>query len=154
MSTRKRVGVAAAAIVMVLGLAGCAAGIGPSEQYPGAPSGVSQEALTGETQAFYVSDSGAIAVVLWGSSTCPLIGERMVTEQPAADGNAVRVDVRKIAEDQPCTRDLVPHTTVFPTPGDVTTTQPLTIRVADAEVEIVNEVGEDTGVEGEEEAEH
>lgn len=145
MSIRKRVVVAAAAIVMVLGLAGCAAGIGPSAQYPGGPSGIDDAALTGDSQAFYVADSGAIAVVLWGSSTCPPIGERMVVEQPAADGNIVRVDVKAIAENQPCTRDLVPHTTVFPTPEEVTTTKPLTIRVADAELEIVNEVGDHSG---------
>lgn len=145
MSIRKRVGIASAAIVMVLGLAGCAAGIGPSEQYRGAPSGLDEVSLTGEPQAFYVSDAAAIAVVLWGSSTCPPIGERMVVESPAADGNVVRVDVNKIADDQPCTRDLVPHTTVFPTPNDVTTTEPLTIRVADTEIKIVNEVGDGSG---------
>lgn len=145
MSVRKRMGIAAAAIVMVVGLTGCAAGVGSSVQFAGVPDGVAEKALTGDPQAFYVSDSGAIAIVLWGSGTCPLIGERMVVEKSAAEGNVVRVDVQATAEDRPCTRDLRPHTTVFPTPNEVTTTEPLTIRVADTEIEIVNEVGDGAG---------
>jgi len=131
-----------AALAVVFALAGCAAGAASTVNYAGAPHGVDEESLTGENQAFYVEDAGAIAVVLWGSSTCPPIGERMVVEEPAGEGNAVRVEVREIPGDQPCTRDLVPHTSVFVTPDDVTTTEPLTIRIDDAEIELVNDVAE------------
>lgn len=142
MSGRVRVGVAAAAIALVLGLAGCAAGASAAESYAGAPHGIDEDQLSGDPQAFYVEDAGAIAVVLWGSSTCPPVGERMVVEKSADEGNIVRVDTREIPGNQPCTRDLVPHTSVFVTPSNVTTTQPLTIRVADTEVELVNEVSD------------
>ncbi len=140
MSGRTRFAVAAAAIALVLGLAGCAAGASVVENYAGGPHGIAEDQLKGETQAFYIEDAGAIAVVLWGSSTCPQIGERMVVEKTADEGNVVRVDVRPIPNEQPCTRDLVPHTSVFVTPSSVTTTQPLTIRVGDTEVKLVNEV--------------
>lgn len=140
--TTGRAAGAIAALAVVIALAGCAAGAASTVNYAGTPHGVDEATLTGETQAFYVDDAGAIAVVLWGSSTCPPIGERMVVEQPAGEGNAVRVDVRATPADQPCTRDLVPHTSVFVTPSDVTTTEPLTVRVDDAEYELVNEVAE------------
>lgn len=66
----------------------------------------------------------------------------MIVEKEADEGNIVRVDTRDIPGNQPCTRDLVPHTSVFVTPSNVTTTQPLTIRVAGSDVKLVN------GVEG------
>lgn len=142
MSGRTRWGIVVGVAVIGLGLAGCAAGAGPTEVYAGVPEHVDESVVSGEPQAFYLEDAGAIAVVLWGSSTCPPIGERMVVEEPASAGNIVRVEVRDIPEDRACTRDLVPHTSVFVTPSDVTTTSPLTIRVADAEIELVNAVAE------------
>lgn len=146
MTMNRRTGAAVLAVAAILGLAGCAAG-SPTENYPGAPAGGHGEEqgeveLSGEPEAFYLVNAGAIAVVLWGSSTCPLVGERMVVEEPAGEGNAVRVEVREHPEQTPCTMDLTPHTTVFATPGDVTTTEPLTIRIDDTELTIVNEVHE------------
>lgn len=142
MSGRTRWGIVVGVAALGLALTGCAAGAGPTESYPGLPEHVDASAVSGEPQAFYLENAGAIAVVLWGSSTCPPIGERMVVEEPASAGNVVRVDVRAIPEDRACTRDLVPHTSVFVTPSDVTTTSPLTIRVADAEIELVDAVTE------------
>lgn len=145
-TTNMRKGAAVLAIAAVLALAGCASGM-PTENYPGGPAegrgdGHGETELTGEPQAVYLVNAGAIAITLWGSSTCPTVGERMVVEEPAGEGNAVRVETREIPEETPCTMDLVPHTTVFATPSGVTTTEPLTVRIDDIELELVNEVHE------------
>ena len=95
--------------------------------------------MAGEPQAFYVSDGGAIAVVLWGSSTCPPIADRMVVDAPKREGNTVTVSVREDFEG-PCTLDLAPHTSVFVTPTDIATFEPLTINVGNAEVVILDSV--------------
>ncbi|WP_431801676.1 hypothetical protein [Microbacterium sp. bgisy203] len=146
MTTRTRTGAAVLAIAAVLALAGCASGA-PTESYPGGPAGGHGEEtggteLTGEPEAFYLENAGAIAVVLWGSSSCPTVGERMIVEERAGAGNAVRVETREVPEQTPCTLDLVPHTTVFATPGSVKTTEPLTIRIDDTELTLVDEVHE------------
>lgn len=127
---------------VVLALTACAAGAAPTEEYAGGPQGVRESALNGEPQAFYLADAGAIAIVLWGSSTCPPVGERMVVEEPAEKGNVVRVDVREQTDGRPCTRDLTPHTSVFVTPASVTTTKALTIRVDGIEIGLENAVGD------------
>ncbi|WP_456826713.1 hypothetical protein [Cellulomonas sp. P5_E12] len=83
----------------------------------------------GETRAVYLDNGDRIAVVLWGSSTCPPVGSRLVVVTDANSGNEVRLEVAEIPADAVCTADLVPHTTVFGTPQQTTTTLPLLIDV-------------------------
>ena len=56
------------------------------------------------------------------------LGAGLELEKEAGEGNAVSIEVPPLP-DQPCTMDLVPHTTEFWTPQDVTTTEPLEITV-------------------------
>ena len=55
---------------------------------------------------------------------------------PAGEGNRVAIDVVKRPENEACTMDLAPHTTLFWTPVEVTTTEPLTVEVLGTEVEV------------------
>jgi hypothetical protein len=92
------------------------------------------DVTVGEPQAVYLNNGDRLAVVLWGSSTCPPVAERVVVTKDANSGNAVRVDVAEIPADQICTADLVPHTTVFGTPQQISTTQPLKIDIDGQEI--------------------
>lgn len=94
------------------------------------------EVEEGEATAVYLEDGGQIAIVLWGSSTCPPVGSRLIVLEDAESGNAIRVDLAEIPADRPCTQDFVAHTTVFRTPQDVTTTQPLRIDVGGEQIEL------------------
>lgn len=155
-----RAAVAAAVLAAVLGLSACMPGPDPIEHFAGvpliapefvpAPEGegeaegeaeeegevelVELEVSEGEARAIYLEDGGRIALVLWGSSTCPPVGTSMTVVEDAEAGNSVRVDLASIPADRPCTADFVPHTTVFWTPVDITTTQPLRITVGGEEV--------------------
>ena len=82
----------------------------------------------GETSAAYLDHGDRLAVVTWGSSSCPLVGTDIVVLEDANSGNAVRVELEEIPEDAICTADIAPHTTVFGTPENTTTTQPLARR--------------------------
>jgi hypothetical protein len=90
------------------------------------------EVEPGQAAATYLENGVKLAVVLWGSSTCPPVGERMhvLPDEP----NAVRIDLREIPQDRPCTMDLVPHTTVFGT--KTSTVEPLVIHVGDETIEL------------------
>ena len=90
----------------------------------------------GETTAAYLNYGDRLAIVLWGSSTCPPVGSQIVVTENAENGNAVRVDLVERPDDEVCTMDLVPHTTVFGTPQSITTTLPLRIDVAGEEIEL------------------
>jgi len=88
----------------------------------------------GETSAVYLDYGDRLAVVTWGSSSCPLVGTDIVVLEDANSGNAVRVELEEIPEDAICTADIAPHTTVFGTPENTTTTQPLRVEVGDEEI--------------------
>ncbi len=90
------------------------------------------EVEPGQAAATYLENGVNFAVVLWGSSTCPPVGERLhvLPDEP----NAVRIDLREIPQDRPCTMDLVPHTTVFGT--KTSTVEPLVIHVGDETIEL------------------
>jgi hypothetical protein len=88
----------------------------------------------GETSAAYLDYGDRLAVVTWGSSTCPLVGSDIVVVEDQDSGNAVRVELEEIPADAVCTADLVPHTTIFGTPENITTTQPLRIDVNGEEI--------------------
>lgn len=137
----RRAGLAAAALASVFLLAACAPPKGAAENYPGEPevehseeSGEGAEHAEGEPQAAWVGQGGQISVTLWGSSTCPQVGTDIHVVEKAGEGNRVAIDLKEYPANQACTMDFVPHTTVFWTPMDVTTTEPLVVEVQDAEV--------------------
>ncbi|WP_133161096.1 hypothetical protein [Microterricola pindariensis] len=118
-------------------LTGCAPiGNTPTGNFPGFPEGTEPSGdVTGEPQAAWVSEGDKIAITLFGSSTCPYIASTINVVKKADEGNAVSIEVPALP-DQPCTMDLVPHTTEFWTPQDVTTTKPLQITVLDQTIEL------------------
>lgn len=143
----RRAGLAAAALASVFLLAACAPPKTPAENYSGAPvsdhegeasgeEGGEGGDATGQPQAGWVGEGGQLSVTLWGSSTCPQVGERISVVEPAATGNRVAIELKQYPADQVCTMDLVPHTTVFWTPMDVTTTKPLVVEVQDTEITV------------------
>ena len=91
--------------------------------------------VTGAPQAAWVSQGQKIAITIFGSSTCPNVASAINVVSPADEGNAVSIEV-PLPSNGPCTMDLVPHTTEFWTPQDVTTTQPLQISVLDQDIEL------------------
>ena len=139
----RRAGLAAAALASVFLLAACAPPKSAAENFPGEPVAEHAEEgshdegeanVEGEPQAAWVGQGGQLAVTLWGSSTCPQVGETNRVVEKAGEGNRVAIDLVQRDENEVCTMDFVPHTTVFWTPMDVTTTEELTVEVADAEV--------------------
>ncbi|KQQ95787.1 hypothetical protein ASF62_04700 [Leifsonia sp. Leaf325] len=128
-----------AALLLIL-LTGCTPSGQAVEDFSGVPDDITTSEkipvdTDGAPQAFYLNDGGELAVVLWGSSTCPYIGTDISVVKEADEGNEVEVAVAPLP-DQPCTMDLVPHTTVFWTPTKTTTTKPLIVRVLDAVIEV------------------
>lgn len=116
-------------------LTGCAAiGNTPTGNFAGAPENVEIDGdFTGAPVASWQQYGQKIAITLFGSSTCPLVGSTINVVKKAEDGNVVSIDVAPLP-DRPCTMDLVPHTTEFWTPENITTTQPLEIQVLDQKV--------------------
>ncbi|MCI2956126.1 hypothetical protein MN032_00345 [Agromyces atrinae] len=142
-SALRRSVLVAAAAASVLFLSACNPGGGTVEDYSGLPVSDHEESgdhgdeaeFDGEPVAQWLQQGGQIAVTLWGSSTCPYVGSDIRVLEEAGEGNRVEIVVPPLP-DQPCTMDLVPHTTVFWTPVKVTTTEPLTIEVMDREIEL------------------
>ncbi|MFE5671045.1 hypothetical protein ACFQ58_05475 [Agromyces sp. NPDC056523] len=160
----RRLFLASAAVVSALLLAGCAPGSGPVEDFPGLPVIDEEEEAAGDAEdteqggeteteteegsaeevpepsgdepfVQYLQDGGRLAITIWGSSTCPIIPTELRVTAEAGEGNAVEA-VLPEAEEGPCTMDFVPHTTVFSTPADVTTTEELEVTVGDAVVTV------------------
>lgn len=144
----RRAGLAAAvALTSVFLLAACGPGGGPVENYSGIPvsdhsgdaeghageeDGEAPEALS----AVWLEQGGKLAVTISGSSSCPNVGRQIRVLEPAGDGNRVAVDLVERPDDEICTMDYVPHTTVFWTPLEVTTTEPLVVEVAGERVTV------------------
>jgi len=153
MVRRLRVRQVGALVVAVgaLSLAGCASPT-PIEDFPGLPTvpvaaaeGADEgeeaepeleeiEVPEGETSAVYLDYGDRLAVVTWGSSTCPVVGTDIVVLEDADSGNSVRVETEPIPDDAVCTADFVPHTTIFGTPENLTTTQPLRVEINGEEI--------------------
>ncbi|GGI45512.1 hypothetical protein BCL57_001701 [Agromyces flavus] len=160
----RRLLLASAAVVSALLLAGCAPGPGPVENFPGLPVIDEEEVAAGDAEdteqggetedeteegsaeevpeptgdepyVQYLQDGGRLAITIWGSSTCPIIPTELRVTAEAGEGNAVEAILPE-AEEGPCTMDFVPHTTVFSTPADVTTTEELEVTVGDAVVTV------------------
>ena len=147
-SAIRRVALAGAAFASVFLLSACAPGTSPAEQYQGEPEiehaveqdeeGVAEEehAAEGETSAVWLQQGGQLAITTWGSSSCPTVGTDIKVVEKAGEGNTVEIVTKDYPEDQACTADFVPYTTVFWTPLDVTTTEPLTVRIEGEEIEV------------------
>ncbi|MBT2517466.1 hypothetical protein J7E29_08485 [Streptomyces sp. ISL-90] len=140
----RRAGFAAVALASVFLLAACAPGGGPAEHYAGLPGseqeeeggGHEPENEAGDPVAAWVAQGGQLAVTLWGSSSCPQVGRDIRVIEPAGEGNTVAIDLVERPEDEVCTMDFAPYTTVFWTPLEVTTTEPLKVEVADSTVTV------------------
>jgi len=157
----RRVGFAAVALASVFLLSACNPSGNAAENFSGLPvaseaepidvdpeSGgetddVSEEEVAGPTfeesdqpQVAWWEQGGQIALVIYGSSSCPSVGKEIRVLEPAGEGNRVAIDLVQRPENEICTMDFVPHTTIFWTPVEVTTTEPLVVEVAGYEVEI------------------
>jgi hypothetical protein len=149
-SPLRRAALAGAALASVFLLAACAPATSPAESYAGQPElehvveedeeGAAEEeeheAVEGETSAVWLQQGGQLAVTTWGSSTCPVVGTDIRVVEPRGEGNTVEIVTKEYPEDQICTMDFVPYTTVFWTPLDVTTTEPLTVQIQGEELEV------------------
>lgn len=120
--------------VLAFALAGCtnlgSSFLGVPEDHVAGESEQTDDGL----QAFWLHEGTEVAIAIWGSSTCPVEGTAIHIVKPAGEGNVVSVDVRPVGDEKICTRDYVPTTTVFYTPGRITTTEPLTIKVNGSQV--------------------
>jgi len=139
MKMRKLVPLTVSAFAVAFVLAGCTV-TGPTENFSGLPD---EEQIVNETeagdegvQAFWLQEGSQIGVAISGSSTCPVIGSDIKVVAPEGEGNTIEIVTVPIPGDQICTMDFVPHTSVFWTPNNVSTAEPLTIRVADQELEL------------------
>lgn len=161
-STRvRRAGLAAVAFASVFLLSACNPSGAPAENFSGLPvaeeaapidvdpeSGgetedAAEEEVEGPTfeesehpQVAWWEEGGQLALVVYGSSSCPTVGREIHVLEEAGEGNRVAIDLVIRPEDEICTMDFVPHTTLFWTPVEVTTTEPLIVEVAGTEVEV------------------
>ncbi|MGR0221199.1 hypothetical protein [Agromyces sp. ZXT2-6] len=160
----RRLLLATAAVASALLLAGCAAGSGPIEDFPGLPVVEEETEAEGEAEdteeggptedeadeeeaeeepeptgdepvVQYLNDGGRLAITIWGSSTCPVVPSELRVTAEAGEGNAVEA-VLPEPPNRPCTMDFTPHTTVFSTPADVTTTEPLEVTIGEQVVTV------------------
>ena len=134
------VGIAAAAI---LTLSACTPVTnGAITNYPGWPTvsmpgqGGSGTLENGKPHAMWLGEGDKIAVITYGSSTCPVVGTAIDVTAKAGAGNAVKITEKQYEPNQPCTMDLVAHTTEFWTPQAVTTTEPLKVEIQGTTVTI------------------
>lgn len=157
----RRVGLAAVALASVFLLSGCNPSGQAAENFSGLPvaeeaapvdvdpeSGgelddPAEEEVEGPTweesdqpQVAWWEEGGQLALVVYGSSTCPTVGQEIRVLEPAGEGNRVAIDLVQRPDDEVCTMDFVPHTTIFWTPVEVTTTEPLVVEVAGFDVEV------------------
>lgn len=121
---------AVAAIAAVIALAGCSAAPGkPVADYSGEPKGVRPPASSagGASWAAWLQDGAQFAIVLYGSSSCP-----PKVANIAATGDDTITATLAPAPGGICTRDYVPHTTVFTTPDRITKTAQVSVVLPDA----------------------
>ncbi len=143
MRSVQRLTLAGLAVAAIVTLTACApVGNTAVSNYSGWPEvsmpgeGGSGELADGTPHAMWIGQGNKIAVITYGSSTCPQVGETIDVVAPAGQGNAVKVNLKQYPADQACTMDLVPHTTEFWTPQNITTTEPLEVEVAGSTVTV------------------
>lgn len=141
--TAQRLALAGLAVVAAVSLSGCSGT--PSAaitNYSGWPSvSISGDSAasaleTGKSHAIWLDNGEKLAVITYGSSTCPLVGTSIDVLKDADNGNVVKINLAAVPSDKVCTADLVPHTTEFWTPQSVTTSQALTVQVNGANVAV------------------
>jgi hypothetical protein len=155
----RRAGLLALAVSSVFLLSACNPPSGAAENFPGVPTEADADVVDvdsghddagddeahdeAETPSYedgpvvvWWADGGQLALTISGSSTCPVIGDQIRVLDPAGEGNRVAIDLVERPENEVCTMDLVPHTTLFWTPVTVTTTEPLLVEVAGEEIEV------------------
>ncbi|MFF1879736.1 hypothetical protein [Leifsonia sp. NPDC058230] len=129
-AVRARLPFAAAGVMLVvLALAGCSTtSHKPVDEYSGEPKGVEAPASSAGGAAFavWLKDGGQFAIALYGSSSCP---PKVASVSVAASNQLVATLAP--APGGMCTRDYVPHTTVFATPSGITTTSDVSIKLPD-----------------------
>ena len=117
-------------------------GAGPDEAGVGGDEGEEAEEAVDpmepndEPLVVWWADGGQLALTISGSSTCPVVGSDIRVLEPAGEGNRVAISLVQRPADEICTMDFVPHTTLFWTPYDVTTVEPLFVEVMGTEVEV------------------
>lgn len=141
--TASRFALVGVALAAVVSLSACTpVGNAAITNYSGWPEvsmpgeGGSGELADGTPHAMWIGDGGKLAVITYGSSTCPVVGTTIDVVAKAGAGNAVKVNTADIPADRPCTMDLVAHTTEFWTPQNITTTEPLVVEVAGSTIEV------------------
>ncbi|WP_285115535.1 hypothetical protein [Leifsonia sp. fls2-241-R2A-40a] len=121
---------AVAALVAVAALAGCSSAPGrPVDDYAGEPKGVQAPASSagGAAWAAWLEDGARVAIVLYGSSSCP----PKVQNISVSGADTIKA-VLAPAPGGICTRDYVPHTTVFATPDHITKSAEVNVVLPDA----------------------
>ena len=121
---------ALAALAALTALAGCTGAPNrPVEDYAGEPKGVDAPASSagGASWAVWLDDGDQFAIVLYGSSTCP-----PKVQNVTASADDMIAATLAPAPGGICTRDFVPHTTVFATPDRITKTGEVKVVLADS----------------------
>lgn len=143
---RKRAGTVAGIAVMTMLFAGCATGAGtePTEVPDPTPTESADEYAPA---AAWLDEGRAVAVVTWGSSTCP-----PVVDGVSGDGQAIAVTLAAGASDQACTKDMVPRASLAMLPEGTAPGEDLALTVSgdgvDAEIVLAGDASL-TGVPGE-----
>ncbi|WP_233265520.1 hypothetical protein [Leifsonia sp. AG29] len=125
--------VASGALVVAfagLVLTGCTSSqVRPTDDYAGEPKGVQAPASSagGSSWASWLDAGQHFGIVLYGSSTCP-----PKVQSISVEGKSSLKATLAPAPGGVCTRDYVPHTTVFATPSGVKTTAQVTIDLPDS----------------------
>lgn len=112
-----------------LALTGCtSASSKPVDDYAGEPKGVDAPASSagGAAWAVWMKSGDQFAMVLYGSSSCP----PKVASVSVTASNQLKATLAP-APGGICTRDYVPHTTIFDTPSGVTTSSDVSITLPD-----------------------
>jgi hypothetical protein len=129
-AARTRLPFAAAGVVLVaLALTGCSTSSSkPVDEYGGEPKGVDAppSSAGGAAFAVWLKGGAQFAIALYGSSSCP----PKVASVSVAATNQLTATLAP-APGGMCTRDYVPHTTVFATPSGITTTSDVSIKLPD-----------------------
>lgn len=104
--------------VAVIGLAGCAQNSPkPITDYKGEPKGVvaPPSSAGGAPFSVWLKGGDEFTVTLYGSSTCPPVPSRFTL----TGHNKMELTIPTTAKNKVCTKDYVPHTTVFVTPNTI-----------------------------------
>lgn len=120
---------AVAALTAVAALAGCSSSPGrPVEDYAGEPKGVPAPASSagGASWAAWLEGGDRLAIVLYGSSTCP----PKVDHIRSTGATAIEATLAP-APGGICTHDYVPFTTVFATPDGTSKTAQVSVALPD-----------------------